>query len=109
MVLRHVLIAGLIVSATASFADEPVIIELALKEHKFEPAEIKAPAGAPVTIKLKNYDASPEEFDSTALKVEKIVTPNGSVTIRLKPMAAGRYPFKGEYNESTAQGALVIE
>jgi hypothetical protein len=94
---------------TGALGEDAVTIELALKEHKFEPPLIKAPAGSPISIKLKNYDATPEEFDSTALKVEKIVTGNGSAIVRLKPLTAGRYPFRGEYHDSTAQGVLVIE
>jgi heme/copper-type cytochrome/quinol oxidase subunit 2 len=92
-----------------SLAGDPVVIELTLKDHKFEPAEIRAPAGQAITINLKNADASPEEFESSALRVEKIVTPNGKITIKLKPLAAGRYPFMGDYNEKTAQGVLVVE
>jgi hypothetical protein len=107
--LEPLLTTALIVFPAVSFAAEPVAIELTLKDHKFEPAEIKAPAGQPIAIKLKNADASPEEFESSELRVEKVVTPNGTITIKLKPLAAGRYPFKGEYNEKTAQGVLVVE
>ncbi len=90
-------------------AEDPVTIELTLKDHKFEPAEIKAPAGKAIILKLKNQDPTPEEFDSTALHVEKIVTPMGEIIIRLKPLAAGRYPFVGEYNDQTAKGVLIVE
>jgi plastocyanin len=92
-----------------SLADGPVAIDLTLKDHKFEPSEIKAPAGKAIAITLKNEDDAVEEFDSTALRVEKIVTKGGTVTIKLKPLAAGRYPFQGEYHPSTAQGVLIVE
>jgi hypothetical protein len=91
------------------FADDPVAIELKLKGHKFEPSEIKAPAGKPIVITLKNEDDAVEEFESTALRVEKIVTKGGTITIKLKPLAAGRYPFEGEYHAKTAQGVLIVE
>jgi plastocyanin len=93
----------------ASFADDPFAIDLKLKDHKFEPSEIKAPAGKAIAITLKNEDGAVEEFDSAALRMEKIVTQGGTVTIRLKPLAAGRYPFQGEYHPSTAQGVLIVE
>jgi hypothetical protein len=93
----------------ASFADDPVAIQLRLKDHKFEPSEIKAPAGKPIAITLKNEDDAVEEFDSTALRTEKIVTKGGTITIKLKPLAAGRYPFQGEYHAQTAQGVLIVE
>ena len=50
-----------------------------------------------------------EEFDSNSLRTEKIVTKHGTITIKLKPLAAGRYPFQGEYHAKTAQGMLVVE
>jgi hypothetical protein len=101
--------AAMTVLPAASFADDPVAIDLKLKDHKFEPQEIRAPAGKAIVITLKNEDDAVEEFDSTALRMEKIVTKGGTVTIRLKPLAAGRYPFQGEYHPSTAQGALIVE
>jgi len=93
----------------ASFADDPVAIGLRLKDHKFDPPEIKAPAGKAIAITLKNEDEAVEEFDSTALRMEKIVTSGGTVTIKLKPLAAGRYPFQGEYHPDIAQGVLIVE
>ena len=43
-----------IASASAVFADQPVTFELSLKEHKFQPPEVKAPAGKPIILKIKN-------------------------------------------------------
>jgi hypothetical protein len=101
--------AFFLLTPAIALAEDAFTIELTLKDHKFEPAEIKAPAGKPIVLKLKNLDSTPEEFDSTALHIEKIVTPMGQITIRLKPLAAGRYPFVGEYNDATAKGVLIVE
>lgn len=103
------LLAASIALPFAAHADDPVAIGLTLKDHQFEPAEIKAPAGKPIEITLKNEDAGFEEFDSDSLRTEKIVTAHGTITIKLKPLAAGRYPFQGEYHAKTAQGMLVVE
>ncbi|HWJ19564.1 MAG TPA: cupredoxin domain-containing protein [Geobacterales bacterium] len=107
----------LIVLLTAAFAsypvsvraDDPFPIGLSLKDHVFDPAELKAPAGRDIAITLKNEDESFEEFDSDALRTEKIVTAKGKVTIKLKPLAAGKYPFRGEFHDATAQGVLIVE
>jgi plastocyanin len=101
--------AGLMTAPVTALADEAVAIDLALKDHKFEPAEIKAPAGKPIAITLRNHDDAVEEFDSNALRTEKVVTKGGTIVIKLKPLAAGRYPFQGEYHAQTAQGVLIIE
>ncbi len=90
-------------------ADDPFPLGLTLKGHLFDPPELKAPAGKDIAITLKNEDESFEEFDSDALRTEKIVTAKGKVTIKLKPLAAGKYPFRGEFHDATAQGVLIVE
>ena len=107
----------LIVLLTAAFAVDPVSVRaddpfplgLILKDHLFDPPELKAPAGKDIAITLRNEDDSFEEFDSDALRTEKIVTAKGKVTIKLKPLAAGKYPFRGEFHDATAQGVLIVE
>ncbi len=80
-----------------------------LKNHRFTPAEIHVKANTPSVIALTNKDATAEEFDSTALKVEKVVAGNSSGNIRIRALAPGRYPFVGEYHADTAKGVVVAE
>ena len=82
---------------------------ITLKDHKFAPAEIHVKANTPTTVKLANDDDQTEEFDSTALKIEKIVTGHSTGTMRWRPLAPGRYPFMGEFHAETAQGVVVAE
>jgi hypothetical protein len=84
-------------------------ILLKLKDHKFTPAEIHVKANVPNVIVMNNEDATAEEFDSTALKVEKVVAGNSSGNVRLRPLSPGRYPFMGEFHSETAQGVVVAE
>ena len=104
-----VLTAGLVIFPASVRADDPFALGLTLKDHVFDPPELKAPAGRDIAITLRNEDESFEEFDSDALRTEKIVTAKGKVTIKLKPLAAGRYPFRGEFHDATAQGVLIVE
>jgi heme/copper-type cytochrome/quinol oxidase subunit 2 len=90
-------------------ADEPPTIAVSIKDHKFNPAEIHVPQGKPVILKVTNEDTTPEEFDSTALKVEKVIVGGTYGTIRLRPLGPGRYPFMGEYHSDTAQGVVISE
>lgn len=99
---------GLLASSPA-FAQDATTLQLSIKNHRFEPAEIKAPAGKALTLKVKNLDSTPEEFESKTLRVEKIIAGNGEATIQLRALQPGRYKFFGEYHESTAQGVLVVE
>ena len=84
-------------------------IILTIKDHKFTPVEIKVPANQRVELTVINDDATPEEFDSKALKVEKVIAGKSKGIVRIGPLKAGRYPFIGEYHEATAKGVVVAE
>lgn len=96
----------LFLGASLARADDYV---LTIKDHRFTPAEIKVPTNQRVMITVINQDVTPEEFDSTALKVEKVVAGNSKGIVRIGPLKAGRYPFIGEYHEATAKGVVVAE
>jgi hypothetical protein len=102
-----VLLSMALLAQTAQAA-EPLEIGIILKDHNFEPKEPKVPANQAIIITVTNEDDTPEEFESTALKVEKIVAPKSSIKLRIKGLAPARYEFFGEYNES-AKGALIVE
>lgn len=87
----------------------PPNIEVRLKDHRFSPSEIHVPAGKPVILTIRNEDPTAEEFDSSALKVEKVIAGGTYGTVRLRPLGPGRYPFMGEYHQDSAQGVVVSE
>jgi heme/copper-type cytochrome/quinol oxidase subunit 2 len=95
--------------AVPAGADEPPTIAVSIKDHRFTPAEIHVPQGKPVILKVTNEDATPEEFDSSALKVEKVIVGGTYGTIRLRPLGPGQYKFMGEYHPDTAQGVVISE
>jgi hypothetical protein len=101
------LIFALILVATPALADGPIIVHL--KDHKFTPSIIKVKAGQPSMITLFNDDDSADEFDSSALKVEKVVGGHSKGNIRLRALAPGKYPFMGEFHAATAQGVVIAE
>ncbi len=94
-------------ASVPAFAADP--IKVTLQNHKFTPSEIRVKANTPSLIALTNKDATAEEFDSTALKVEKVVAGNSTGNIRIRALAPGRYPFMGEYHADTAKGVVVAE
>jgi len=95
------------VFCTPAFASNE--IPLKLKDHKFTPSEIHVKANVANVIVMSNQDATAEEFDSTSLKVEKVVAGNSSGNVRLRPLEPGRYPFMGEFHSATAQGVVIAE
>lgn len=90
-------------------AQEAVTARTSIKDHRFQPAELKVPANTPITIVVRNLDPTPEEFESKTLRVEKVVAGNSEITIKLRPLVPGRYRFYGDFNEATAEGAITAE
>ena len=94
---------------SASLVHAQTAIDVTIKDHRFSPSEIHVPAGKPAILNLKNKDTTAEEFDSTALKIEKVIAGGKEGTVRLRPLDRGRYPFMGEYHSDTAQGVVIVE
>jgi cupredoxin-like protein len=90
-------------------ADEVVTVQLSIKNHRFVPSEISAPAGRPIMLRIKNLDATPAEFESITLRVEKVITGDGEGVVRLRALEPGRYKFFDDFNKETTQGTLVVQ
>lgn len=101
------LILALVLFSAPAFAAEPIVIHL--KNHRFTPSVIKVKANQPTMLILYNDDATADEFDSPALKVEKVVPGHAKGNIRLRALAPGKYPFMGEFHAATAQGVVIAE
>jgi plastocyanin len=97
-----------LMSCQAAFAADHEV-ELAIRNNRFEPAELRVPAGQKVRLVVRNHDTAAEEFESHELNREKVIAAGASATIYIGPLSAGRYPFFGEFHESTARGAVVAE
>jgi hypothetical protein len=73
----------LIALAPVAWAEDAATVRLSLKDHRFQPAEARAPAGKPITIVISNLDATPAEFESKTLRAFEAV--DGRVTRPLRP------------------------
>ncbi len=96
-------------SAPFALAEDPVTVSVALKDHRFVPAELSAPANKPIVVELTNQDSTPAEFESKALRVEKIVAGGAAVKVQLRALKPGRYRFFDDYHEATTEGFLVVQ
>jgi hypothetical protein len=110
MSYRHGLSLALFIGAVLpALADEPPTFEIAIKDHRYEPPELKVPAGKPFVLRVKNLDASAEEFESSRLNIEKVIAAGAEGRIRVRALDPGRYEFVGEYHADTARGVLIAE
>lgn len=82
---------------------------LVIKNHRFEPAELKVPANQRIRLSVHNQDNTPEEFESHALNREKVIPAGSKAIIFIGPLKPGRYEFVGEFHEATAKGVVIAE
>jgi hypothetical protein len=91
--------------AGAARADDTV--RLILKDHRFSPEQVIVPAGRRFRIEVSNQDSTPAEFESSDLRVEKIVVSNGTIVVNAGPLRPGTYRFFDDYHPDQAKGTLT--
>jgi hypothetical protein len=109
---RHIFAVVLAASAApllvrGAQAEGAVSLSLTIKDGKFEPAELHAPAGRALEIHVTNLNTIPSEFESSDLHFEKIVPVGKEAVVRVRPQQPGRYNFFDDFHRET-QGALVV-
>jgi plastocyanin len=90
-------------------AEDAFAASITIRSHKFEPSELRVPAGKRILLTVINADPLSEEFESAALKVEKVIAGGSQGIVRIAPLAPGTYEFVGEYHEETAKGRVIAE
>lgn len=106
--LRSLGLLALLLISTSAIA-EVKEFKLTIREHRFIPAEVIIPANTKVKLVIVNEDSTPEEFESHQLNREKVVTGHGTIVVFVGPLKPGRYPFFGDFNAKTAQGAVIVK
>jgi len=94
---------------SSAAAEEAFSATITIRDHRFEPAELHVPAGKRLSLTVINADPLSEEFDSTALKVEKVIAGNSQGVVHISPLSPGTYDFIGEYHDQTAKGRVIAE
>jgi hypothetical protein len=89
-------------------AEGSAAVAISVKAHQFDPAELHAPANKPLAIRVKNLDGAPMEFESRALKVEKVISAGGEGVVNVRALAPGRYEFFDDFHQQT-RGFLVVQ
>lgn len=107
--MKRITLAVLLSASLGVFAAGEPEFAISIEKHKFTPDRIEVPAGQKVKLIVENKDATPEEFESHPLKVEKVIPGKSKATIFVGPLKAGEYKFVGEFNEKTAQGVIVAK
>jgi plastocyanin len=104
-----VVLLALAAACASARADESYLATITIRNHRFEPSELHVPAGKRISLTVINADPLSEEFDSSALKVEKVIAGNSQGVVHISPLKPGNYDFVGEYHEDTAKGRVIAE
>ena len=102
------LVAAIVTAGSGPARAQDAVVEITVKDRKFEPAEPRAPANRPFTIRIRNLGTTAMEFESVRLRVEKVVAPNTEGVINMRALAPGRYEFFDDFHKQT-RGTLVVE
>ena len=95
--------------AAPACAEDLQTYSLTLKNHRFAPTVIHVPNGKPFFVSVKNLDDTADEFEMHSPPVEKVVPPGEEAKVRIRPLAVGRFNFKGDFHSDTAQGVIISE
>jgi hypothetical protein len=104
------LVATMFGTRASSHAQQPDAVAISVRGHHFQPAEIRAPANRSLVLRVKNLDATPMEFESVSLRVERWLPPaaKASSKFKIRPLAPGRYGFIDDFHLE-ARGALIVQ
>lgn len=89
-----------------ALADDAV---LTFKDGSFSPPRLEIAAGDSVKITLVNAGAEPVEFESHALRKEKVLGPGVTSFVVLRGVAAGEYDFFDDFHPDAAKGVIVVK
>jgi len=92
---RAMLTALLIGIAAPALAQEKASI--AIRDNGFAPAETQVSAGTKIELTITNQQQRAAEFESNALRREKVTPPGATGTIYVGPLQPGRYEFYDEF------------
>jgi hypothetical protein len=89
-------------------AQQSASVAISVKDHRFQPSQVTAPANRPISKRVKNLDSAPMEFESTSLRVEKVIAPGSEGVVNVRALAPGRYEFFDDFHQET-RGTLVVQ
>jgi Cupredoxin-like domain len=102
------IVAITLFQAPASRAQQATEIRLTYSNGQFQPSQVSAPADKPISFRIKNLDAKAMEFESTSLRVEKVVAAGSEGVVNVRALKPGRYEFYDDFNDK-ARGALTVQ
>jgi Cupredoxin-like domain len=81
--------------------------EVVARDGYLFPAELQVPAGIKFRLVMRNEGSVAVEFENLALRIERVVTPNGVSMQTVQALRPGRYLVIDEFRPDTANMVIV--
>jgi hypothetical protein len=101
--------AALAVVPLAVQAQDVAQFSIVAKDGKLVPSEIVVPAGKKIKLDISNEGKTPIEFESKALKIEKVLAPGAKSSVTINPLKPGEYAFEDEFHSATSKGKIIAK
>jgi hypothetical protein len=101
--------AALAAMPYAAHAQDDAQFSIVAKDGKLEPSELVVPAGKKIKIDISNEGKTAIEFESKALKVEKVLAPGAKSSVVINPLKPGEYAFEDEFHSATSKGKIIAK
>lgn len=92
----------------AGAADLPTFT-VQINDGIFTPPALEVPAGQRIKIIVRNVGKGPTEFESTALRVEKVIGPGVDSFVVIHAMRPGTYEFFDEFHMDKPRWKLTAK
>ena len=99
---------GAVLIPVARADDDVKTVKLTIKDHKLTPERIELPSGSKAELTVTNEGPGTEEFESAALRIEKLIPMGKSITVKIGPLRSGTYDLIGDFHADTCKGTLVV-
>ncbi len=106
--MKRALVLISFLCALSAHAEDLPRFTLDLADGKVTPQRLEVPAGKKFQIEVRNTGKTAAEFESKALKKEKVIAPGKSSVLSFNALSAGEYKFVEEFHENDAAGQGVI-
>ena len=97
-----------VLPAAPALAQQAAEVHLTYSNGAFQPREVRAPADKPVVFRIRNADTKAMEFESTSLRVEKVVAARSEGVVNVRALKPGHYEFYDDFNDK-ARGTLTVQ
>ena len=96
-------------SAQPAASTTPAVFQVEQVDYRFQPPDLAARAGDPVTVQLVNHGTSAHTFTIDELNVDRSLDPGQSATVTFTPATSGTFAFYCRFHGASGMtGTLTV-